>query len=298
MQQAQYTFVVGSTNDVFIFQYAAVLQDGGHPANESPYFDVSTTDLTTGTLPACAQYSAVASSGSLNGWTTSSVGTGVSYKAWTTVSLDLQAAIGHTVTVKFTVSDCNQTGHFGYCYIDAQCSNPTSASGVVGFCGTTGGNLTLLAPPGYATYQWYGPSPNNNTPIAGATSQTLTTTAAVNDTFIVKTTSASGCPSTYNIVVKPAGINVVTNSTSTCKGGSNGSVSIVPPASGTFVYSWSGPSGALGTTTTTAINNLPAGTYSLSITDNVAHCPTKDTTITVVAINPTLQTSTAQLCGS
>ncbi len=303
MQQSQYTFVVNSSNDVFIFKYAAVLQDGGHPANESPYFDVSTTDLNTGAQPACAQYSAVATSGGLNGWTTSSTsaassaGGGVSFKPWTTVSLDLQSAVGHTVTIKFTVSDCNQGGHFGYCYIDADCSSPTAASGVVGLCGTTSSNITLTAPPGYNTYQWYGPSPNINTPISGATTQTLSTAAAVGDTFAVKSTSAGGCVSDYKIVVKGSVINAVTSSTATCKGGSNGAVAI-NTGNGTYQYSWTGPSGALGTSTTTSLNNLLPGTYSVSITDNVAHCPTKDTTITVVAINPTLQTSTAQLCGS
>ena len=302
MQEAQYTFVVSSANDIFIFDYAAVLQNGGHPANESPYFDVSTTDLNTGAMPPCAQYNAI--SGNLNGFTQSntaaanSAGGGVFYKPWTTVSLDLQSAVGHTVTIKFTVSDCNQGGHFGYCYIDAACSNPTSASGVAGLCGTSGGSVTISAPPGFATYQWYGPSPNTSTPISGATSQTLTTTAAINDTFVVKTTSAAGCPSTFNIVIQPASINVVTTSTATCKGGTFGGVGIIPPSSGTFQYAWSGSSGSIGTSTTTSISNLPVGTYSLSIVDNVGHCPQKDTTVTVLAINPTLQTSTAQLCGT
>ncbi len=303
MQQAQYTFVVGTANDVFIFNYAAVLQDGGHPPNQSPYFSVSTTDINTGLQPACAQYNAIATSGSLSGFSASTTSAGnsaggVSYKAWTTVSLDLQASIGHTVTVKFTVSDCNQGGHFGYCYIDADCSNPNTAAGAVGLCGTTGGSLSLTAPPGYSTYQWYGPSPNNTTPIAGATSQTLTTTAAVNDTFIVKTTSAAGCVSTFNIVVKPSVINVTTSSASTCKGGSNGSVSAIAGGTGSFQYSWMSPTGPIGTNTTTTINNLPPGIYSVSITDNVAHCPQKDTTITILAINPTLQTANAQLCGT
>ncbi|MBS1646789.1 MAG: gliding motility-associated C-terminal domain-containing protein [Bacteroidetes bacterium] len=304
MQQAQYTFVVGSSNDLFIFNYAAVLQNGGHPPNRSPYFNVTTTDLTTGLQPACAQYNAIATSGNIAGWSTSTTaaasgaGGGVIYKPWTTVSLDLQAAIGHTVTIKFSVSDCNQGGHFGYCYIDAACSNPSAAAGVVGVCGTVGGNVTLSAPPGYSTYQWYGPSPNTSTPIAGATTQTLSTVATVNDTFVVHTTSAAGCPASFNIVIQPSAISAITSATATCKGGLNGAVALNTGGSGTFQYSWTGPSGPLGTSTTTALNNLPAGTYSVAIVDNVAHCPTKDTTITVAAINPTLQTSTVSVCGS
>ncbi|MFI5141735.1 MAG: hypothetical protein ACHQII_05210, partial [Bacteroidia bacterium] len=305
MMRSSYSFVVNSGNDLFTFQYAAVLNSGGgsHTPSQQPYFHVDVTDNTTNTTVPCTQYDATApSSGSLPGWFLSPHqapdGTSVYYKQWTAVGLDLQTAIGHTVTVNFIVSDCNLGGHFGYCYIDANCGNPASASNVAGFCGTTTGNVTMTAPPGYTSYQWFGPSPNNNTPIAGATSQTYSTTASLNDTFTVKGTFASGCVSDFKIVITASGINLSTSSASTCKGGANGSVSaIVGGSGGSFNYSWTGPSGAIGTNTTT-INNLPAGTYTVHVTDATGGCPSKDTTVKVQSINPTLQTTVAKLCGT
>jgi gliding motility-associated-like protein len=299
MMRASYSFVVTNLNDIFTFQYAVVLQSGSHLPNEQPYFHVDVTDNTTNATVPCTQYDAVApASGAAQGWSLSPLDNTVSYKPWTTVGLDLQSAVGHTVTVNFIVSDCIYGGHFGYCYIDADCGNPASASNVAGFCGTTTGNVTMTGPSGYTSYQWYGPAPNYNTPIAGATTQTLSTTASINDTFLVKGTFASGCVSSFRVIVTASGINLSTSSSSTCKGGSNGSASVVVGGSGgSFNYVWTGSSGAIGTNTAT-INSLAAGTYSVHVTDATGGCPAKDTIVKVLAINPTLQTTIAQLCGT
>jgi gliding motility-associated-like protein len=301
MEEAQYSFVVNSSTDFFTFQYAVVLQSGGHPPNEQPYFSVNATDVTTGSVVPCTAYSQNApASGSLAGWSLSTISTAygidVYTKNWTTVSIDLSTVIGHTVTVNFTVSDCNQGGHFGYCYIDANCGSAFSASNVSGICGAAG-NITLNGPPGYeGGYQWYGPNPPYNI-IPGATSSTYTiaSTGTSNDTFKVVGTFAAGCVDTFNIVVKPI-LNISAYSSPTCRGSSVGSATVTA-GSGSFNYVWSGPSGTF-TTTTTSQNNLPPGTYSIQVNDLTSHCPSKDTTITVSLIAPTLQTYTAQFCGS
>ncbi|MHB8403100.1 MAG: T9SS type B sorting domain-containing protein, partial [Bacteroidia bacterium] len=295
IEQAQYAFVVNSSTDFFTFQYAVVLQSGGHPTNEQPYFNVDVTDVTTGSVVACTAYSQNApTSGTLAGWSISSVDNTVYTKNWATVGIDLSTVIGHTVSVNFTVSDCNQGGHFGYCYIDANCGNAFSATNVSGICGNSG-NITLNGPPGYLSYQWYGPNPPYPI-ISGATASTYSiSSAASTDTFKVVGTFAAGCTDTFKITVKPI-LNILAYSNPTCRGNSVGSATVTA-GTGNFSYAWSGPSGSMGTFTTTSQNNLPPGTYTVQVVDNTSYCPSKDTTITVSVVSPTLQTSTVQFCG-
>ena len=139
IMRASYSFVVASASDFFTFQYAAVLQSGGHAPNQQPYFHVDVTDNTLNATVPCTEYDATApASGAAQGWFVSNLDNTVSYKPWTTVAIDLHGIIGHTVTVNFIVSDCDQGGHFGYCYIDANCGSSFSASNVSGICGTSG----------------------------------------------------------------------------------------------------------------------------------------------------------------
>lgn len=300
IEQAQYQFVVNSSSDFFTFQYAAVLQSGGHGASAQPYFSVSVTDLTGGNSlsPGCTDYQASApASGNLAGWSISSLDPTVYTKPWTTVGIDLSSIIGHTVNINFIVSDCNLGGHFGYCYIDANCSNVFSASNITGICGTSGNNITLTGPPGFASYQWYGPNHPYNI-INGATSQTYSiATASAIDTFMVKTVFSAGCVDSFKMVVKPI-LDINGSSTSSCRGNPNPSGSATVTAGpGDFSYVWNGPSGAMGTFTTTTQNNLSPGTYSVHVVDNTGKCPPKDTTVIVAVINPILQTATTQFCG-
>ena len=304
IEQAQYSFVVNNTNDFFTFQYAAVLQSGGnsHTPAQQPYFNVSVTDVTTGTVVPCTSYEQNApATGNIAGWSLSSVastngyGADVYTKSWTTAALDLSSLVSHTVNVVFTVSDCNQGGHFGYCYLDADCGSLFSAANVTGICGTAG-NITLNGPPGYASYQWYGPNPPYNI-IPGATSSTYTLGSAPSvDTFEVKATFTTGCVSSFKIVVQPE-LNISAYSTSTCRGNTAGTAT-VSAGTGNFSYVWTGPTGSIGTFTTTSQSNLAPGTYSVQVVDNTSKCPTKDTTITVLAVNPTLQKDSVQFCGT
>jgi len=302
IEKASYTFLVTSTNSLFTFQFAAVLQSGGHLPSEQPYFHSDVTDSVTGAVIHCSQYDASApASGAAAGWSVSNLDPNVSYKPWTTVTLNLQGSIGHVVTVSFIVSDCIYGGHFGYCYIDANCGNPANSISIAGFCGTTTGTVTMVAPPGYASYQWYGPNPpyTNAITTGGGNTATLTTSAAIGDTFLVNaTTQTAGCVIPYKVVVKSGGIVLNTSSTSSCKGGSQGSVSaVVTGSGGNFNYAWTNSSGtAIGTSTTVA--SLPAGTYSVHVTDASNSCPPKDTTIKIASINPPLQHTVAVLCGS
>lgn len=122
---------------------------------------------------------------------------------------------------------------------DALCNGGSTGTASVT---TTGGNAPF-------TYQW-SPSGGNNANATGLSAGTYTCLI----------TDANGCTSTQSVTVsEPSAVTASTSSTPTsCFGGSNGSVSATG-SGGTapYAYAWS-PSGPA---------NVPAGTYTCTITD-------------------------------
>ncbi len=268
MEEAIQSFVVNASNVSFTFQYAAVLQSSSHPPANAPYFNVSVTDLTTGSLIPCAQYSATASSGSLAGWSTSTVDNTVYYRPWTTITLDFSSIITHTVSIDFTVSDCNQGGHFGYCYIDASC-NPLQITETQGLC-AGGPPAILTGPPGMASYSWTGPVTGN--------AQSLNTSTPGN--YTLTTTLATGCPAPllyYNLTVAPQPVPNFTTSSPPCSGALTfNDQSTVPTGTITnWVWNFGDGSPSVDATTSVAQNHAYAtpGNYTVTLTDTTDnHC--------------------------
>ncbi|MEO8762605.1 MAG: T9SS type A sorting domain-containing protein [Bacteroidia bacterium] len=270
IQRASYTFVVDNATDLFTFQYAVILQSGGHPANQQPYFHVDVTDLTTNATMPCSQYDASApTTGPLAGWNTSPLDATVYFKSWESVNIDLQSAIGHTVSVNFIVSDCSQGGHFGYCYIDAACGNINLSNTInlPSACDTTA-SVIINAPYGYSSYQWFGPNQPYNA-IAGGTLSTLTTSVTINDTFMVSGTLASGCIISYKYIISPA-LTIISPTDSITAGDT-----IIISATGAISYTWTSSDG---------------GSYT---GDSISVFPLINTTYTVVGIDSSGCTSSA-----
>ena len=142
--------------------------------------------------------------------------------------------------------------------------------------------LSATATPLPVTYTWTGP---------GITAGVNTTTATVNapGIYTVMVTNATGCPASATVAVTQKGTPTATATESDvlCNGGSTGSASVTA-SSGTapYTYSWS-PSGGTGVTA----SNLLAGTYTVTVTDNVG-CTTKATT---TVNQPVLLTSTTSI---
>jgi len=278
MMRASYTFIVDSSVNIFTLQYAAVLQSGGHPVNEQPYFHVDVTNVTTNSVIPCTEYDITApTSGAAFGWFTSSVDNNVSYRPWTTINLDLQSVMGQTVTVNLVISDCNQGGHFGYCYLDAACGN-TNYNNMITFPGLcdTSGSATIVAPAGYVTYQWYGP--NDTNVIAGANTQTLTTNATANDTFSVKCTSAAGCLAGFSYIMQSSSVNVY-SSTDTVNAGS----AVVLSATGAITYTWVSSDG--GSYSGSSITVYPMANTTYTVTGSDLNGCTDSASMRIYVIN-------------
>lgn len=151
------TFFVTAANANFTYRYAVVLNDGGHSLQDQPKFTSEIID-TLGNPVNCTFYQVSAGSG-VPGFSASPNAANVIYKTWTNVAIDLTPNIGQNVTLRFTVYDCKQTGHFAYAYIDGLCTNFATSQ-----ADTTCHNVPfpMCAPAGFSVFTWNGPGVTND----------------------------------------------------------------------------------------------------------------------------------------
>jgi len=109
-------------------------------------------------------------------------------------------------------------------------------------------------------------------------------------TYTVTVTDKNGCVTKDSTVItQPSAITVTTSSTAATCGQSNGSAAVIASGGkGSYTYSWAPGSG-----TTVAVNNIPAGTYTVTVTDSNS-CSAIDTvtinsmsndTVKIIAVN-------------
>src|SRR6187402_575514 len=134
MQRVSYTFKIPENVSSYsiVFNYAVVLEDGGHSKAQQPLFSARVYDVTDNTPVICPAFDFAASS-SLPGFkqsdtrrtpapnaTTGMTGapSPVFYKDWSTAMIDLKSYAGKEIRLEFTAEDCQPSGHFGYAYLD------------------------------------------------------------------------------------------------------------------------------------------------------------------------------------
>ncbi|MDP1746227.1 MAG: hypothetical protein Q8L90_11655, partial [Bacteroidota bacterium] len=145
--------------------------------------------------------------------------------------------------------------------------------------GASGGN------PGY-TYLW---KPDLQT--------TTTITDLSAGTYTLTVTDLKGCKGTTNaIIAEPItlAINFTAQTNVSCFAGSDGTVT-ASPTGGTPIYNYLW---APGGETSATISNLAAGTYTVTVTDNVGCTATKFVTITQPAVLAASTTVTNESCNS
>ena len=154
----QQKIFVTPANANFTYRYAVVLQDPGHTLTQQPSFIIEMVDTLGNQVP-CTFYN-VAAGSNIPGFFTSTVNTGVIYKPWTSVAVDLTPNIGQNIFIRFTTYDCSLGGHFGYAYIDGFCTNFETA-----IADTTcpGVPINICGPIGFGFYSWNGPGITTNT---------------------------------------------------------------------------------------------------------------------------------------
>jgi len=256
------TFVVSPANAYFTYNYSVLLNDGGHPAGQQPFFRVDVLDSAGHPLSPCLQYLMAASAGAPPaGFMTSSInGTGsgapVFYCNWTSNSINLRAYIGHNVTIRFSVAGCSNGGHFGYAYLDAFCdTNP-----VIGCSPACAGSaITLTAPAGGSSYSWTGPG------ITGSTT-TQSTTVNVAGSYHLTVTTPASCTYTIDTTLVFYPVQTLSFSSTTVSCVSSDGTATVTPVGGNapYTYTWSPTPGAGQGTPTASL--LSAGVYSVTVT--------------------------------
>ncbi len=283
------TFAVTSANALLTYAWAAVLNDGGHPTGEEPYFEVKIYNQ-SGVEQTCftnriIQKTGVTTPGwtksaTKNCWYGSSPAMDVYYKSWTTVNVLLSNYIGQNVTVRFAVAGCVDGGHFGYAYFDAKTGPATITPSNASPCGSQ--TLTLSAPAGVSgPYSWTGPGI-----VSGASTATVTVNAAGTYTQSVGTGT---CVATMTATVTYSGGPSVTASAGSptiCNGGGP----VILTAGGATTYTWSANAGSV-TTSTASVN--PGSTIVYTVTGGTAGCTGTQTVQVTVNPIPTLTLTAA-----
>ena len=236
-ESMSYTYAIPNTVSTFsmIFNYAVVFNDPSHLAFEQPRFRARITDLSTNLPIPCVDFDFVASA-SLPGFSQSPIASDVFYKDWTPITINLTPFIGKTIKLEFITNDCVYSAHFGYAYVDVN----TACNGAIS--GTTicqGENeITLSAPYGFATYQWF---EDNTFANVLSTTQTLHLDPAptVGSIFpvIVNPFPGFGCKDTlYAIIsVAPKPISFAGVDQRVCE---NQSAQLGAPGSPGLTYQW------------------------------------------------------------
>ncbi|HTB07629.1 MAG TPA: PKD domain-containing protein [Bacteroidia bacterium] len=285
-ENLEQTFPVTTANSMFVFDYAVVLNDGGHPNGEEPYFSAQVFDQSNN-LIACLSFSQQCTSGSpppgfSTSGSTGSGGSAVYYLPWTAHTFDLKPYIGTNVTIVFTAAGCTLGGHFGYAYVDCTCGQVWPL--VIPTCNSD----TITAPPGGLTYSWTGPGI-----VSGAGSQSTVVNASGTYTVVVTTSTTPLCTYTLDTAVVVPGpiVITITPTNELCNGGNTGSASSnVTGGTPGYTYSWS--NGQTGSNATA----LTAGSYTLTVTDSHGCKGTGTVTITQPSAVTTAPSSVASIC--
>ncbi len=297
----KYITTSSATNKQLLFSYACVLQNGGHPANQSPYFSVTVRDEGTGlVLPGCTSYTfnPVSSLPSDSLKMTSSPGyTGVSFRKWNLYSVDLSTLpLGTNVSINFEVGGCSQSGHWGYAYVDAECGG--IGTPYANMCsGTT--FATLVAPPGFNQYQWFTPL---GVPVVGGTNDTLIANPATpGQVYTVQMVSPGGCTVTLTDTIKLTTVSIINiNATNSCLGGNSGTAFVLASGSnGIYTYTWtstSGPTTGSVVGTGQTATGLAPGSYSVLVASTT--CGLASANIVVGVSPPFFTVQNKPFCGT
>lgn len=298
-----YIMALNPNNKNFTISYALVLNNGGHTADDQPYFSVKVRDQNNNLVPGCSVYTVTCSpdltnpSSPLYDPTWSNAVTGfndIMYRKWQTFAFDFSNYPSVTsVNVEFYVGGCAQGGHWGYAYVDASCSQ---GGAVASFCaGST--TSVLNAPAGYLTYQWLGPSGPVSAANGGNTSTATITPVSAGQVFTCNVTAPNGCSSAFQTTIAVTTVSITgVGSTPSCQNGTSGTANVSATGSSSgYTYQWLNSSGGSVGTSQTA-TGLSPGTYSIIVSSPL--CGSATETVAVGISAPTFYSLSAPYCGT
>jgi len=279
-----YTFTIPPGQNEFnlIYNYAAVLQDGGvnHDSTNQPRLIIRVRNVTDNTVFTCSSFPFIV--GGINGFLPYPPNPTILYKPWAANSINLNGLAGKTIELFFVTTDCGFSAHFGYAYIDVNTECSSAFIGAAYCPDDTAINVT--APFGYQSYTWWDAG---FTAILGTT-QTINFTpppppgtriAVVVDPFAgygCRDTLYADLLDTLNIHADAGPDKLACNLTPVQIG--------VPPRSG-HVYSWSPVTGLSDPTISNPIATVSTTTqYVVTTSSSGGGCVNLDTVIVKAAV--------------
>ena len=285
-QEMSKSILVGAGNSLLSYDYAVVLNDGGHTTGNQPYFHVVVTNTAGVVLSTCTQYYVQAPAGSppigfLNsGYVNSSDGSIVYYKSWTSNSINLTPYIGQTVNIKFSAAGCTAGLHNSWAYVDAICGSSAIIASNSSPC--VGQSVTLTAPAvSGGSYMWTG------TGVSGQTTQNVSITSTGTYTVVVTPSQGAGCAYTLTKTVTFNALPIASISSSPSSSLCLGS-SVTITAGTASTYTWTGSSGnGLSSTSGSPVSATPTATGSINYMVNMtAANGCTNTIIQSIFVNP------------
>ena len=154
---------------VLIIHYAMVLENPDHSAEAQPRFTLDVFNeegQSIDTKCASVDFHApspkewddpkVAELWHVNTWYGTAAGSSsnshaINWQDWKTIGISMEDYVGQTLTIKLTSYDCDQGGHFGYCYFMLNCSR----SDVDGLPWGDGSTTRMFTAPEGFDYAWF-----------------------------------------------------------------------------------------------------------------------------------------------
>jgi hypothetical protein len=168
-----YLYYVDTNNyDMFILQYAIVLEDPNHTQQQQPRFTLEILDSNQNLVNDQCGYTNFYASGDLD-WNSVS-GTNIIWKDWTSSGIDISKYHNQNIYIRFTTYDCDEGGHFGYAYYNIKCGSKYLNKSS---CGQVD-SLLFEAPLGF-DYLWY----NANQPDDTISKENQLTVPVDNNTY-------------------------------------------------------------------------------------------------------------------
>jgi hypothetical protein len=306
-----YSIAVTSSNYLVDFAFAGVWQDGSHLCCEQPYFTVDLSDV-SGNQLSCYGYTAIpVGSQCPNSTPGFVVAGGLVYTGWKQQTLNLSVYIGMTVWLNFITSDCIYGGHYGSSFIDFKCPQDNCEAMMeydnqLRYCaGSNVAQLTALQIPN-TSYYWIAPAGSPPISPSQASLTAITVTNPIPGAmYTLALTSSSGCYYMRTITISPSTINIgCLNATAACPESATGAATIhVSGSSVGYNYSWISLTTSLTVGSSSVVNNLPPGNYSLVVSaPGATACGIATATLTIdTVLNQTpplsLSTSSQVVCA-